>query len=41
MLHLIKEHRDTLVGQTKTNPEETLEFKVNKQMQFFSFSPPQ
>ena len=40
MLLLIKKHTDTLNEQTKTKPQETLEFKMNKQMQTFSFSPP-
>ena len=31
---------DTLTEQTKTKPQETLEFKMNKQKQSFSFSPP-
>ena len=39
MLILIKEHTDTLIEQTKTKPQETLEFKMNKQMQTFSFPP--
>ena len=38
-LCLIKKHTDTLIEQTKTQPQETLEFKVNKQMETFSFSP--
>ena len=29
-----------MIEQTKTKPQETLEFKMNKQMQTFSFSPP-
>ena len=37
---LIKKHTDTLIEQTKSKPQETLEFKTNKQMQTFSFSPP-
>ena len=37
---LIKKHTDTLIEQTKTKPQETLEFKMNKQMQTFSFNPP-
>ena len=37
---LIKKHIDTLIEQTKTKPQETLEFKMNKQMQTFSFNPP-
>ena len=40
LLLLIKKHKDTLIEQTKTKPQETLEFKMNKQMQTFSFSPP-
>ena len=40
LLLLIKKHTDTLTEQTKTKPQETLEFKMIKQMQRFSFSPP-
>ena len=40
MLLLIKKHTDTLIEQTKTGPRETLEFKMNKQTQTFSFNPP-
>ena len=40
MLLLIKKHTDTLLEQTKTKPQKTLEFKMNKQMQTFSFNPP-
>ena len=40
ILLLIKKHTDTLIEQTKTKPQETLEFKMNKQRQTFSFSPP-
>ena len=40
MLVLIKKHTDTLIEQTKTKPQETLEFKMNKQTQTFSFNPP-
>ena len=29
-----------MIQQTKTRPQETLEFKMNKQMQTFSFNPP-
>ena len=29
-----------MIEQTKTKPQETLEFKMNKQMQTFSFSQP-
>ena len=32
---LIKKHTDTLIEQTKTRPQETLEFKMNKQRQIF------
>ena len=37
---MIKKLTDTLIEQTKTRPQETLEFKMNKQMQTFSFNPP-
>ena len=40
LLLLIKKHTDTLIEQTKTQPQETLEFKMIKQMQTFSFNPP-
>ena len=40
MLLLIKKHTDTLIEQTKSKVQETLEFKMNKQMQTFSFNPP-
>ena len=40
LLLLIKKHRDTLIEQTTTRPQETLEFNMNKQMETFSFSPP-
>ena len=40
LLFLIKKHTDTLIQQTKTKPQETLEFKMNKQMQRFSFNLP-
>ena len=40
LLLLIKKHTDTLVEQTRTKPQETLEFKMKKQMQTFSFNPP-
>ena len=40
LLLSIKKHTDTLTGQTKTKPQETLEFKMNKQTQTFSFNPP-
>ena len=40
LLLLIKKHTDVFIRQTKTKPQETLEFKMNKQMQRFSFNPP-
>ena len=40
LLLSIKKHTDTLIEQTKTRPQETLEFKMNKQMQTFTFNPP-
>ena len=40
ILLLIKKHTDTLIAQTKTKPQETLEFEMIKQMQTFSFNPP-
>ena len=40
LLLLIKKHTDTIIEQTKTKPQETLDFKMNKQMQTFSFNPP-
>ena len=40
LLLLIKKHTDTLIQQTKTKPQETLEFKMDKQMHIFSFHPP-
>ena len=40
LLLLIKKHTNTLIRQTKTKPQETLEFKMDKQMQYFSFNPP-
>ena len=40
LLLLTKKDTDTLIEQTKRKPQETLEFKMNKQMQTFSFNPP-
>ena len=40
LLFLIKKHTDTLIEQTDTKPQETLELKMNKQLQIFSFHPP-
>ena len=39
LLLLKKEHNDTVIEQTKTKPQETPEFKMNKQMYTFSLSP--
>ena len=39
LLLLTKGHRDTLIEQTKAKPQETLEIKMNKQTQSFSFNP--
>ena len=39
LLLLIKKHTDILIEQTKTKPQETLEFKMNKQKQISSFNP--
>ena len=39
LLLLIKKHTDTLIEQTKTKPQETLEFKMSKQRQTFAFNP--
>ena len=38
-LLLLKNHTDTFIEQTKTRPQGTLDFKMNKQMQAFSFNP--
>ena len=40
LLLLIKKHTDTLIEQTETKPQEIHEFKLDKHMQTFSFSPP-
>ena len=40
LLLLIKKHTDTLIEQTKTKPQGTLEFKMNKQKQTFSINAP-
>ena len=40
LLLLIKKQTDTLIKQTRTKPQETLEFKMDKQMQTFSFNLP-
>ena len=40
LLLLIKKHTDTLIQQTKTKPQETLEFKMIQSEQRFLFNPP-
>ena len=40
LLLLIKKHTDTLIMHSRSPPQETLEIKMNKQVQTFSFSPP-
>ena len=40
LLLLIKRHTDILIEQTRTKPQETPEFKMNKQIQRFSCNPP-
>ena len=40
LLLSIKEQTDTLIEQSKTEPQETFEFKLNKQMEIFPYSPP-
>ena len=39
MLLPITKHTDTLIEQTKTKPQETLEFQQNRQTEIFSLSP--
>ena len=38
LLLLTKKHKDTLIEQTRTRPQETLDFKMKIQMENFSFS---
>ena len=40
LLLSLKKHTETLIEQTKTKPQETLEFKLNKQMETFSLNHP-
>ena len=40
LLLLFEKHSYTLIEQTKTRPQETFEFKEDRQIQTFSFSPP-
>ena len=39
-LVLFKKHAGTLIEQTRSHPQEKLEFKLKKQMDTFCFSPP-
>ena len=39
LLLLVKKHPDTLIEQTITEPQETLEVKMKRQMESFSFNP--
>ena len=38
LLLAITKHTDMLIEQTKTEPPETLDFKLNKQMETFPFN---
>ena len=40
LLLLIEKHTDTLIEQTKTKTQGTLEYRMNKQMKKFLFPPP-
>ena len=40
LLLLFKKLTDTLIEQTKTKPQETIEYKMNKQTQTHEFNPP-
>ena len=40
LLLLIIKHTVTLIEQTKTHPQETLEFNLDNQIEKFSFNPP-
>ena len=40
LLRFLGKHTDTLSEQSKTKPQKTLEFNLNKQLETFSFSPP-
>ena len=39
LFFLFKKHTDTLIEQTNSRPQETLEFKLKRQSEIFSFSP--
>ena len=36
----MKKHTDLFIEQTKTKPQDTLDYEMNKQMETLSFSPP-
>ena len=40
MFHLIKKHTDTPIERTKTKPQKTVDFKLNKLIETVSFNPP-
>ena len=40
LLLLNEEHTETLIEQTKTKPQKTLDFVMGKQVKTFSFNPP-
>ena len=40
LLDLVEKQTDILIQQSKTHPQLTFDFKMNKQIQFFSFNPP-
>ena len=40
LLVLIKNQTDTFIEQTKTTPQKEFEYKLKKQLDTFSFSPP-
>ena len=40
MLLLVKKLTNTLIEQTRSRPQEILEFRMNKKMGTFSFNPP-
>ena len=39
LLSLIRQHTDTLIERTRTKSQETLKFKINKELQIFSTTP--
>ena len=39
MLRLLKQHTDTVIEQTETEAQETLDCRMYEQMETFSFSP--